>query len=408
MTRSLKECRTGVLVCGLDTGTTIPDKLLALQTIAEIGLHSYEMMELRLIRLGADPYYLELNPTDFHLGSDDVYIQGEDSKIGIKAPQINAEGTIKLYNQDSAIVLDEDSVEINATQILINGVPLSATVAQEVEKENGIAPISSVALINYLGCYPKWPQMSAYVDGWMTLQIPDNGDPKKPNRATRASAVIDYVAGQLTNYTTTTLLEDDYPTRAQLSAILDAYAKSAILTAYTKTVDLSAHLTDYAKKTDLPEVPTLSIASTVESGNTNPVSSAAVYSAIQAIQPPTIEFKTEFINCFDNWQDLSTCWILLHVCHIEINMIPGGLGLRPLTDVFPIGILKPGMPAPSEDVNAQLAGLSGILTLRLESDGIIHLSSEIEPNSQINVSIFYTFTEYIPDDSGPEVPVEGF
>jgi hypothetical protein len=86
-------------------------------------------------------------------------------------------------------------------------------------------------------------------------------------------------------------------------------------------------------------------------------------------------------------------------------------GLRPsdTNDGFPIGLLKNGMPLPSEDVNAQLAGLSRILTLRLRPDGMLYMSEIIENKSQINVSIFYTFTRYqtqLPDSNSPGNVIE--
>jgi hypothetical protein len=330
---------------------------------------------------------LELKSTHFRLGSGDVYLVGEDSKIRVKAPQINAEGVIKLYNTDSELLINEDQIELNATKILVNGVSLSATVAQEVEPEDTSA-ISSAAVIKWLECYPKWPQMSAYVDVWMTLQIPDNND-KRPNRATRASAVVDYVASQLANYKTatelTTALADytlattlaDYYTKTDMATVLGGFATTQNITNtnskfsdYTTTVNLNLKLANYALKSELP--PT-----------------------------PTIEFKTEFIVLIDNdWKDLSTCWILLNVCHIEFNLIfeqnrrpPGGGD-----EGYAIGILQIGMPKPSGTVITQLAGLSGILTLRLMPEGIIYVSDlPPEITCQISASIFYTFTEYITE-----------
>jgi hypothetical protein len=132
---------------------------------------------------------------------------------------------------------------------------------------------------------------------------------------------------------------------------------------------------------------------------------AQIEASIPAPTPaPALEFRTEFMNT--QWNDLSTCWILLNVCHIELNMIRAGLTTAETINGYPIGILKIGMPVPSEDVEAQLAGLSGILTLRLKHDGIIYISEIIQADSQINVSIFYTFTEYLYQYQPPPPPIE--
>jgi hypothetical protein len=328
------------------------------------------MIELQLIRLGADPYYLELTRTDFHLGSDNVYIQGENSKIGLKAPQINAEGTIKLYNQDSAITLDEDSVEINATQVLINGVSLSATVAQEVQ-ENDPTASSSVAVMNHLESYSLKTDLPT-VESEITTE-----ETKKEN-AVNSKAVIAYAASALTPYSTTS---------ETMEYLDENYAK----------IDDLPDWGDYAMKNAIPDVLT-TLGQILPEDEVQPVSSVAVINYVSAQdfatvsqipQTPTIEFKTGFI--LTPWNDLSTCWTLLNVCHIEINMI--GWGFLAVSG-NPIGRLKPGMPVPSEEVSAQLAGLNDILTLQLKPDGHINLSEFIGVETQINVSIFYTFTEY--------------
>jgi hypothetical protein len=155
-------------------------------------------------------------------------------------------------------------------------------------------------------------------------------------------------------------------------------------------------LNSYVRHDELP-VPLSQI---IPDDEIQPVSSVAVISYIDTQIPPTptITFKTEFINVY-NWRDLSTCWILLNVCHIEFNMIMEFLVLMDGdNNGSQIGELQVGMPVPSENVAAQLAGLSGIFTLRLEPNGAIYLANfpvdTINPNTQISVSIFYTFTDY--------------
>jgi hypothetical protein len=156
-------------------------------------------------------------------------------------------------------------------------------------------------------------------------------------------------------------------------------------------------LSDYALKSEIPEVPD-ALSQIIPEDEIQPVNSVAVINYVSAQIPPapTLTFKTEFIemDIVAKWADLSTCWILLNVCHIEFNMMRAGLTPAETTDGYPIGILKVGMPLPSEDIEAQLAGLSGILTLRLKQNGIIYISEIIHEGDQINVSIFYTFTEY--------------
>jgi hypothetical protein len=150
------------------------------------------------------------------------------------------------------------------------------------------------------------------------------------------------------------------------------------------TEELPTHLTAYALKTDLPDL-------------------TGYVKAVDLPEPtpaPALEFKTEFIetSTVERWTDLSTGWILLNVCHIEVNMISNGeMTIHQST----CGRLKIGMPLPSETVNAQLASLYGILALRLEPNGFILLSNipdnHIDEGRQISLSIFYTFENYQQD-----------
>jgi hypothetical protein len=143
-------------------------------------------------------------------------------------------------------------------------------------------------------------------------------------------------------------------------------------------IDKIPDLTNYAAKNEIPEVPT-TLGQILPEDEVQPVSSVAVINSVSAQdfatvsqipQTPTIEFKTDFIGskALGQGHDLSTCWILLNVWHIEFNLILTGSGLKKVSCGYPVGTLKP--------------------------DGIIYISTAIEVNSQINVSIFYTFTEY--------------
>jgi hypothetical protein len=202
MTKSLNECRYGVLVHGVDSGNSTPESLIILSQIIDISRTSYEMLHLYAIRLGTDPNYLDLNQQTYHLGSDTVYFSGDDNKAVVKAPEIVAEGAIKLLNPNypngeiqSVISVNNDSIELLAKKIFVNGLELSANVSQLIVVDNTLA-VSSVAVIQYLENYALKTDLPA-VESEITTE-----ETKKEN-AINSKAVIAYAASVLTPYSTT-------------------------------------------------------------------------------------------------------------------------------------------------------------------------------------------------------------
>jgi hypothetical protein len=410
---SLNQLNNGVLVNGATGGLGMSDELIQLLALSEITATSYEIANISLMRLGTNGgEQLTLTDSYFSLGAESYHISGDadtigitgDNLVSIKGRAVDILGSITLSNPsnaediDSVIKLNQEDIQVAGNKIdittnefKINGVAVNPNVAQEVA-ENNINPVSSGAVYSHVAqktmSSASMCQVVNYVDGIISDTIPTQCQAKK---AVSGQAVINYVASELStmqnNPVKPVKVSDNiHALDEQGEEIPDEYTGDAV-----SGIAVAGRLERYPTWDDFwdtlgEKLGELEV-ETVKEYVDNKINNLPT-----APEPPALTFKTQFIDTMD-WNDLSTCWILLNVCHIELNLISNS-NMASFGDIH-CGKLTNGMPIPSETVMAQLASLSGILTLRLEPNGDIILASDtVEANTQINVSIFYTFTEY--------------